>query len=144
MSATALQTSGSGFLLSTAALNVSVVGPKPQAAVAFALQESGGASALVRKRSYCRTVAAGGLTKERKNYLRVVAGAPSTADVDLSLVRLPGHWLVFPAPGGAFDSPRHPDSVTKQFTKRAAKILGFNPSPRRRPHEAAFEAARFA
>jgi integrase len=65
------------------------------------------------------------LTKERKNYLRVVVGAPSTADVDLSLVRLPGDWLVFPAPGGPFDLPRHPDSVTKQFTKRAAKILGF-------------------
>jgi integrase len=54
-----------------------------------------------------------------------VAGAPDTADVDLSLVRLPSEWLVFPAPGGPFDAPRHPDGVTKQFTKRAAKILGF-------------------
>jgi integrase len=29
------------------------------------------------------------LTKERKNHLRVVVGAASTADIDLSLVRLP-------------------------------------------------------
>ena len=65
------------------------------------------------------------LSNERGKYLRVVAGAPDTADVDLSLVRLPSEWLVFPAPGGLFDAPRHPDSVTKQFTKRAAKILGF-------------------
>lgn len=64
------------------------------------------------------------LSKEREKYLRVVAGAPDGADVDLSLVRLPSDWLVFPAPGGPFDAPRHPDSVTKQFTKRAAG-LGF-------------------
>jgi integrase len=69
---------------------------------------------------------AGLLLKEKEKYLRVVAGAPDAADVDLSLVRLPENWLVFPAPGGPFDSPRHPDSVTKQFTKRAEKILGFS------------------
>jgi len=64
------------------------------------------------------------LSKEREKYLRVVAGAPDGADVDLSLVRLPSDWLVFPAPDGPFGAPRHPDSVTKQFTKRAA-ALGF-------------------
>jgi integrase len=65
------------------------------------------------------------LVNEREKFLRVVAGAPDGSDVDLSLVRLPGDWLIFPAPGGPFEAPRHPDSVTKQFTKRAAKILGF-------------------
>jgi integrase len=54
-----------------------------------------------------------------------VAGAPTDANVDLSLVRLPDDWLMFPAPDGEFHEPRHPDSVTKQFTKRAKKILGF-------------------
>jgi integrase len=63
------------------------------------------------------------LRREREKYLRIVAGAPDGADVDLSLVRLADDWLVFPAPDeGPFNAPRHPDSVTKQFTKRAAKI----------------------
>jgi integrase len=66
------------------------------------------------------------LTNEREKYLRVIAGAPFGAAVDLSLVRLPGDWLIFPAPDGPFDSPRHPDSVTKQFTKRAETTLGFH------------------
>jgi integrase len=62
----------------------------------------------------------------REPYQRLVAGAPEGADVDLSLVRLPDDWLVFPAPDGQPNEPRHPDSVTKQFTKRADKILGFS------------------
>ena len=39
-------------------------------------------------------------------------------------MKLPDNALVFPAPGGAFTAPRHPDAVTKQFMLRAAK-LGF-------------------
>lgn len=66
------------------------------------------------------------LLKLRERYQRVVAGAPDGADVDLSLVRVPDDWLVFPAPDGQPNEPRHPDSVTKQFTKRAEKILGFS------------------
>lgn len=66
------------------------------------------------------------LLKMREVFLRVVAGAPDGADVDLSLVRVPEDWLVFPAPDGKMNAPRHPDSVTKQFTKRAKKILGFS------------------
>jgi integrase len=42
-----------------------------------------------------------------------------------SLVRIPDDWLIFPAPDGQPNAARHPDSVTKQFTKRAEKILGF-------------------
>jgi integrase len=61
----------------------------------------------------------------RERYLRVVTGTPDGSNVDLSLVRLPDDWLVFHAPDGDFSAPRYPDSVTKQFVKRAAKILGF-------------------
>jgi integrase len=66
------------------------------------------------------------LLKLRETYLRIMAGAASDANVDLSLVRLPDDWLMFPAPDGQPNEPRHPDSVTKQFTKRAEKILGFS------------------
>jgi integrase len=66
------------------------------------------------------------LLKMRETYQRVVAGAPDGVDVDLSLVRIPDDWLIFPAPAGQPNNPRHPDSVTKQFTNRAEKILGFS------------------
>ena len=66
------------------------------------------------------------LVRMGDQFLHVVAGAPTDANVDLSLVRLPDDWLMFPAPDGQFSEPRHPDSVTKQFTKRAEKILGFS------------------
>lgn len=65
------------------------------------------------------------LLRMRDAYQRLVAGAPEGADVDLSLVRIPDDWLVFPAPDSQPKEPRHPDSITKQFTKRAKKILGF-------------------
>jgi hypothetical protein len=61
----------------------------------------------------------------RERYQRVVADAPDGADVDLSLVRIPDDWLIFPAPGGEMNAPRNPDAVTRQFTKRAEKILAF-------------------
>ncbi|MGO4513241.1 hypothetical protein CT676_36000 [Bradyrhizobium sp. MOS001] len=56
----------------------------------------------------------------------MVAGAPDGVEVDLSLVRIPDDWLIFAAPDGQPTEPRHPDSITKQFTNRAAKILGFS------------------
>jgi len=76
-----------------------------------------------------RTIAIDGfllelLRKEQGKYLRLVAGVPDGAAVDLSLVKLPDDALMFPAPDGAVASPRHPDAVTKQFMARAAK-LGF-------------------
>jgi integrase len=66
------------------------------------------------------------LFRMRERYQRVVAGAPDGVDVDLSLVRVPDDWLLFPSPAGEPHEPRHLDAVTKQFTKRAKKILGFN------------------
>ena len=56
--------------------------------------------------------------------LRIAAGVPDGIAVDLSLIKLPKDALIFPAPGGDFVEPRHPDPITKQFTLRAAK-LGF-------------------
>jgi integrase len=66
------------------------------------------------------------LIRMREPFQRIVAGAPDGADVDLSLVRIPDDWLISPAPDGEMNAPRHPDSVTKQFTERAEKILGFS------------------
>jgi integrase len=60
----------------------------------------------------------------QEKYLRIVAGVPDGAAVELSLVKLPDETLMFPAPDGEFIAPRHPDAVTKQFMARAAK-LGF-------------------
>ncbi|MET4149919.1 site-specific integrase [Bradyrhizobium sp. RT7b] len=57
--------------------------------------------------------------------LRIAAGVPDGDNVDLSLIRIPADWLLFPAPNGDMSAPRNPDSVTKQFVNRAEKILGF-------------------
>jgi integrase len=65
------------------------------------------------------------LMRMRVPYLRLVAGAPDGAAVDVSLVRLPDDWLMFPAPDGQPNEPRHPDAITKQFRHRAKKVLGF-------------------
>jgi integrase len=68
------------------------------------------------------------LAAERERYLRIVAGVPEGAAVDLSLVRLPEGALVFPSPAGAaFDltRPRDPHAVTRAFVKHARK-LGFS------------------
>ena len=62
------------------------------------------------------------LVRMREPFLRVVAGAPDCAEVDLSLVRIPDDWLIFPAPDREMNAPRHPDGVTKQ----AKNILGFS------------------
>jgi integrase len=64
------------------------------------------------------------LRKEREKYLRIVAGVPAGAAVDLLLVRLADEALVFPSPEGDLSLPRHPDPITKQFRLRAIK-LGF-------------------
>jgi integrase len=68
------------------------------------------------------------LSAEREKYARIAAGvADDGAKVDLSLIKLPANALVFPSSAGtAFDPtrPRHPHSVTAQFTERARK-LGF-------------------
>lgn len=65
------------------------------------------------------------LRAEHDRYLRLVAGVPDDADVDLSLVKLPADALMFP--GGDYTDPtklRNPDAVTRNFEKRVRK-LGF-------------------
>jgi integrase len=68
------------------------------------------------------------LVAERERHLRIKAGVPDGVGIDLSLVKLPPDALMFPAPpaGGefSFTSLRDPMHVTKQFTRKAAK-LGF-------------------
>jgi integrase len=67
------------------------------------------------------------LTAEREKHLRIMAGAPDTTAVDLSLVKLPEGALVFPSPAGPkfdFTRPRDPHAVTRGF-KRHARRLGF-------------------
>jgi integrase len=63
------------------------------------------------------------LLKERDRHLRMLAGVPEGAAVDLSLVRLPADALIFPEPG-TLDVPRNPRNFSKEFTRRAGK-LGF-------------------
>jgi len=69
------------------------------------------------------------LVAERERYLRIKAGVPDGAAVDLSLVKLPDDALIFPAPPAAgesfsFAKLRGPENVTKEFQRKAAK-LGF-------------------
>jgi integrase len=70
------------------------------------------------------------LLSEREKHLRIIAGVPDHAAVDLSLVKLPDGALMFPNPPRpgedfSFTKLRAPDSVTKQFVRRARK-LGFS------------------
>ena len=66
------------------------------------------------------------LLTERERHLRLVAGIPDGVTVDLSLVRLPEGALMFPDPDGlargTFTEPRSPESVTKIFDRKAARI----------------------
>src|SRR5262249_27561 len=67
------------------------------------------------------------LTAERENYLRLVAGVPDSATVDLSLVKLPEGALILPSPAGArfeFLRLRDPHAVTRGFVRHARR-LGF-------------------
>jgi integrase len=64
------------------------------------------------------------LRQERDRHLRLIAGIPTDAAVDMSLVRLPEGALCFPAIGANLTVLRNPHSVYDMFTKRARK-LGF-------------------
>jgi integrase len=67
------------------------------------------------------------LVAEREKYLRMVAGVPDSASVDLSLVRLPEGALMFPSPtsaGADLQHARDPHAVTRGFVRQARK-LGF-------------------
>jgi integrase len=69
------------------------------------------------------------LLAERERYLRIMAGVPDGAPVDLSLVKLPHDALMFPRPPSSgtsfsFTEMREPRTATKQFV-RIATALGF-------------------
>src|SRR5262245_30309716 len=58
---------------------------------------------------------------ERERHLRIKAGVPDGAPVDLSLVKLPEGALIFPNPpasdeGFSFTKPRNPRNTTKEFS----------------------------
>jgi len=63
------------------------------------------------------------LVAERERYLRIVAGVPDGAQVDLSLVKLPPDALMFPGET-SLTKPRHPNGVSKEFHRKAT-ALGF-------------------
>jgi integrase len=70
------------------------------------------------------------LRAERERHLRILAGVPDAASVDLSLVKLPDGALVFPkppAPGESFalSALRNPRNSTKEFVRKAT-ALGFS------------------
>jgi integrase len=60
------------------------------------------------------------LLSERDKYLRLAAGVPAGATVDLSLVKLPVDALMFPSPGD-FARARYALGVTRQFEHHARK-----------------------
>jgi integrase len=64
------------------------------------------------------------LRQERERHLRLLAGVPDGASVDLSLVRLPKEALCFPAIGASLTALRSPHSIYDMFVKRAER-LGF-------------------
>jgi len=69
------------------------------------------------------------LVAEREKHLRLMAGVPDGAAVDLSLVKLPDGALMFPNPPSAgesfsFTKLRNPRNTTKEFVRKATG-LGF-------------------
>ena len=63
------------------------------------------------------------LLTEREKHLRLIAGIPDGASVDLALVKLPEGSLMFPNPP-TLTEPRHPRNTTKEFVRKARR-LGF-------------------
>jgi integrase len=69
------------------------------------------------------------LLAEREKHLRLVAGVPDAAAVDLALVKLPKGALMFPNPPSpgesfSFTKLRNPRNTTKEFVRKATG-LGF-------------------
>jgi integrase len=81
------------------------------------------------------------LCSEREKLLRIYAGVPDGAPVDLSLMKLPDGALMFPtpAPGESFSfkALRTPSTVTKAFLRKVKKLgfLGFRLHDLRGSHE---------
>lgn len=69
------------------------------------------------------------LVAEREKHLRLVAGVPAGVDVNLGLVKLPQDALIFPNPEALANldlaTPRKDRSLTKEFGRKAKKVLGF-------------------
>jgi integrase len=69
------------------------------------------------------------LVAEREKHLRLVAGIPGEAPVNLDLIKLPDGALIFPNPSALADldflTPRQPRALTKEFRRKARK-LGFD------------------
>jgi integrase len=68
------------------------------------------------------------LLSVKDRHLRLKAGVPDNAAVDLSLIRLPENALMFPSPpalaDGDFEAPRHGVTISRDFACAAAR-LGF-------------------
>jgi integrase len=69
------------------------------------------------------------LVAERERHMRIMAGIPDGAAVDLSLVKLPAGALMFPNPPSSgesfsFTKLRVPRNITKEFVRKATR-LGF-------------------
>jgi len=64
------------------------------------------------------------LLRAKEQHLRLCAGIPDGAEVDLSLIRLPSDALMFPAVSVSFTTPRHPRNFSRDFADRA-ETLGF-------------------
>jgi integrase len=83
-----------------------------------------------KKDSHKRTIAISDdlvalLLSERDCHLRIVAGVPNDAAIDLSLVRLPEGALIFPnLRNGDFATLRSPIGVSNLF-KHIVKLVGF-------------------
>jgi len=69
------------------------------------------------------------LVTEREKHLRLINGVPADVDVNLDLLKLPPDTLIFPNPEAmaALDltTPRKDRNLSKEFGRRAKKILGF-------------------
>jgi integrase len=65
------------------------------------------------------------LLAERDKHLRMIAGVPDCAEVDLGLVRLPEGALMFPNIAVDFVTPLHPRLPAAKFMRKAAGLLGF-------------------
>lgn len=63
------------------------------------------------------------LLRERERHLRIAAGVPDGAAVDLALIKLPADALIFPSPAGSFDFTRlrDPHAVTQEFCRQVRK-----------------------
>ena len=68
------------------------------------------------------------LLSVKDRHVRLKAGVPDNAAVDLSLIRLPENALMFPSPpalaNGDFEAPRHGVTISRDFACAAAR-LGF-------------------